>query len=206
MLILIIRFPRRVIRRCPAIRFAVNRTHKVMGRIKFLVSSIRTMNAMRALGVPCGNRCESMWFVLLYQPNITTVIHMDSDSGIVKDRCEVTEKFCGYKAEKFSKMIIKNSVITISSVPFSVFTIENFTSFLKLIVIAEISFLQFLLASHIFFLIKVRVRAGMPHERDRNVDLGSNTENRLFIILFLFVLSFVYLHLRVCLKSLSLLI
>jgi hypothetical protein len=45
-------FPSRVISRCPAIRLAVSRTHKVIGRIMFLVSSIITINDIRTTGVP----------------------------------------------------------------------------------------------------------------------------------------------------------
>lgn len=51
----IMEFPSSVIRRCPAIRLAVNRTHSVRGRIRFLDSSIITMKGMRAVGVPCGS-------------------------------------------------------------------------------------------------------------------------------------------------------
>lgn len=51
----IIEFPSSVIRRCPAIRLAVNRTHNVRGRMRFLDSSIITMNGMRGEGVPCGS-------------------------------------------------------------------------------------------------------------------------------------------------------
>jgi len=200
MLRLVSRFPRRVIRRCPAIRFAVSRTHRVIGRIRFLVSSIKTINIMRAVGVPCGSRWESIWLVLLYHPNIITVSHMDSDSGIVNDKCEVTEKFCGYKAEKFKRIIIKKRVITISSVPFSVFTMENFTSFLKFRVIEETSLLQLLFVNHIFFLIRIKEINGIPQERDKNVDLGSKTENKLFIILCFFLFFFVLLGLRVYMK------
>jgi len=47
-------------RRCPAIMLAVSRTHSVIGRIRFLVSSIRTMKFIREVGVPCGRRWESM--------------------------------------------------------------------------------------------------------------------------------------------------
>lgn len=49
-------FPSRTIKRCPAIMLAVNRTHRVIGRIIFLVISINTINIMRALGVPCGTK------------------------------------------------------------------------------------------------------------------------------------------------------
>lgn len=51
-----IAFPRRDMSKCPAIMFAVSRTHNVIGRIKFLTSSIRTMKFIRAPGVPCGKR------------------------------------------------------------------------------------------------------------------------------------------------------
>lgn len=53
-------FPSKVISRCPAIRLAVSRTQSVIGRIRFLVSSINTMKDIRAFGVPCGTRCASM--------------------------------------------------------------------------------------------------------------------------------------------------
>jgi len=49
-------FPSRVIRRWPAIRLAVNRTHRVIGRMMFLVSSIITMKDISAIGVPCGSK------------------------------------------------------------------------------------------------------------------------------------------------------
>jgi len=42
----------RDISRCPAIMFAVRRTHSVTGRIKFLVISIRTMKFISMVGVP----------------------------------------------------------------------------------------------------------------------------------------------------------
>lgn len=55
-----IAFPRRVISKCPAIMFAVSRTHRVMGRIMFLVNSISTINLIRAEGVPCGTKCANI--------------------------------------------------------------------------------------------------------------------------------------------------
>lgn len=53
-------FPSKDIKRCPAIKLAVNRTHNVIGRIRFLVISISTMNDIKAGGVPCGTKCLSM--------------------------------------------------------------------------------------------------------------------------------------------------
>jgi len=53
-------FPRRVIKRCPAIIFAARRIARVTGRIRFLVVSIRTMNGIRAGGVLWGIKCASI--------------------------------------------------------------------------------------------------------------------------------------------------
>jgi len=60
-------FPRRVRRRWPAIMLAANRTDKVIGRIKFLVISIITINGIRAVGVPLGTRCAKALMVLFVQ-------------------------------------------------------------------------------------------------------------------------------------------
>lgn len=53
-------FPKRDISKCPAIRLAVNRTHNVIGRMIFLTNSIITINIIKAEGVPCGTKCESI--------------------------------------------------------------------------------------------------------------------------------------------------
>jgi len=70
-------------KRCPAIRFAVSRTHKVIGRIRFLTISIITMKDTKAVGVPCGTRCVNMWLVFFIQPNIIMDIHIVSEIGSV---------------------------------------------------------------------------------------------------------------------------
>jgi len=45
-------FPKSDMSKCPAIKFAVNRTHNVIGRIMFLTSSIITINIIKEEGVP----------------------------------------------------------------------------------------------------------------------------------------------------------
>jgi hypothetical protein len=45
-------FPNKVIKRWPAIMFAVNRIAKVPGRIIFLIVSIHTMKGINIGGVP----------------------------------------------------------------------------------------------------------------------------------------------------------
>jgi hypothetical protein len=54
--IFVMALPNRDISRCPAIKFAVSRTHSVIGRMMLLTNSIKTMNIIKAPGVPCGNK------------------------------------------------------------------------------------------------------------------------------------------------------
>lgn len=53
-------FPSKVNSRCPAIMFAVSRTAKVPGRIRFLIVSMMTMNGISMVGVPWGTRCSNI--------------------------------------------------------------------------------------------------------------------------------------------------
>lgn len=46
----------KVNRRCPATILAAKRTDRVIGRIRFLVSSITTIKGIKAIGVPRGTR------------------------------------------------------------------------------------------------------------------------------------------------------
>ena len=61
-------FPNSVIKRCPAIIFAVSRTAKVPGRIIFLIVSIHTINGIRTPGVPCGTKWQNICCVLFTHP------------------------------------------------------------------------------------------------------------------------------------------
>jgi len=45
---------RRCIRRCPAVMFATSRTDNVIGRIKFLTISIKTIIGIKGKGDPIG--------------------------------------------------------------------------------------------------------------------------------------------------------
>jgi len=83
------KLPSSVIRRWPAIRFAVSRTHSVIGRMIVLVSSMITINIIRAGGVPWGRRWASMCFVLVIHPVVTTIVHRPRERGRVTERWEV---------------------------------------------------------------------------------------------------------------------
>ena len=54
--------------RCPAIILAVNRTDKVIGRIKFLIVSIITINGIKSVGVLWGIRWMNIFELLFIHP------------------------------------------------------------------------------------------------------------------------------------------
>jgi len=93
--ILIIALPNRDINKCPAIRFAVSRTDNVIGRMRFLTSSISTMNIIRALGVPWGTKWDNIMFVFFVQPKVTNLIQKINERGKLKVIWEVREKTWG---------------------------------------------------------------------------------------------------------------
>jgi len=66
----------------PAIILAVNRIVKVMGRIIFLMDSIKIINGINTLGVPWGTKWVNIWLVSFIHPKIIIL----SQRGRVKDR------------------------------------------------------------------------------------------------------------------------
>jgi len=128
-------FPNRDIRRCPAIKLAVSRTHNVIGRIIFLTSSITTINIIKAGGVPWGSRWESIWLVFFIQPNNIRDSQNTRDRGKVTVRWEVGEKIWGYKAKKFIKIMTVKVNMIIISLLFSFLFKVNLTSFLNVKII-----------------------------------------------------------------------
>lgn len=183
--------PSKHINKWPAIKLAVRRTHNVIGRIKFLTISIMTINAIRGIGVPCGSKCESMCLVFLVHPNIIKDNQNVRERGRVTLSWEVGENTWGYKAKKFKMIIVIKEVIINKSLPFSFFPNVKFTSFLKI----DRIFLKNLKYDDVFFHILIETNRGesnkMDQAREINELLGSNTENKLFIIL-LFFLSYRY--------------
>lgn len=61
-------FPKRVISKCPAIIFAVNRTAKVPGRITLLIVSIHTIKGISTGGVPWGTKWANICCVWQIHP------------------------------------------------------------------------------------------------------------------------------------------
>ena len=116
--ILIRALPMRDISRCPATILAVNRTHNVIGRIKFLISSIATMKFISSTGVPCGSMWESMCLVFFVHPFNIIAIHSVKERGRVITRWADTEKICGYSAKKLMVMIVPIVIRIIKLSPF----------------------------------------------------------------------------------------
>lgn len=110
-------FPRRVIRRCPAIILAANRTAKVPGRIIFLIVSMITINGIKAGGVPWGTKWANICVVLLIQPNIMKDSHKGRASAKVKIKCLVLVKIYGNKPSRLFHKIIENREIKIRVLP-----------------------------------------------------------------------------------------
>lgn len=59
--------PRRQSNKWPAIILADKRIAKVIGRIMFLIVSIKTINIIKAVGVLRGTKWAKDKFVILYQ-------------------------------------------------------------------------------------------------------------------------------------------
>jgi len=97
------------IRRCPAIIFAVRRTHSVMGRIRFLVISIRTMKFISIVGVPWG----TVWAITILKwfvsPKTKVVAHRSTANGKLMVRWAVAALLSGNRATAFrvNTIIIK---------------------------------------------------------------------------------------------------
>jgi len=131
-------FPSKDINRCPAIKLAVSRTHKVTGRIILLTSSIKTINIIRTLGVPWGTKWESILLVLLIHPNNIRANQNTKDSGKFKETWEETENTCGYKATTLIIIMNINNDIINKLTPFSFLPRVKETSLEKI----ETSFLN----------------------------------------------------------------
>jgi len=75
----------RAIKICPAVMLAANRTDRVMGRIIWLVLSIKTINWERAMGVPDGTKWENALLVFLIKTNKTYL----NQKGIPTERLKL---------------------------------------------------------------------------------------------------------------------
>lgn len=180
-------FPNKVIRRCPAIKLAVSRTHNVIGRINLLVISMITINLIKTTGVPWGTKWDNMWLRFFNQPNRLTVSHLTNAKGRVKTKWEVKENTCGKRAVKFIKKIKMNKIrIEASSLFFVLFRLKD-TSFNKNLENFLILFKCEGVENHKCWGIIKIINKPVNQHKLRDDEEGSKTENRLFIIVFSFL-------------------
>jgi len=170
----------------PATIFAVSRTHRVIGRMMLLTSSIITINAIKATGVPWGNRWITTYFVLFTHLNKMIFVHIKSDIDKFRSRWDERENTWENIATEFKSRINNITDIIIISVLFSDFFSEKLTSFFNLDIIVKRRVLLFDLFFHVFTLVNVRGIAVTIQDIFIIEDLGSNIENRFVIILCLF--------------------
>lgn len=124
--------PKSLINRWPATMFADKRTESVIGRIRFLTSSIITIKFISWTGVPVGTICAIIVLKLFFHPNL---INLNQNRiAIVKemDRWAVGVKVNGVKAIILVKRHPKNSIIRILEDIFLMLgAIRDFSSFDK---------------------------------------------------------------------------
>lgn len=107
------KFPNKVRSKWPAIIFAVNRIVNVIGRIIFLIDSIKIINGIRILGVPWGTKWVNIWLVILIQPNNIILIQRGSVIDKLMIKCLVLVKIYGNNPKKLLIKINVNKVINI---------------------------------------------------------------------------------------------
>lgn len=181
-------FPSRVSSRCPAIMFAVRRTARVPGRIRFLTVSITTMKGISGAGVPWGTRCSNMWFMFLIHPNSINVTHRGKASVSVNTKCLVLVNTYGNSPRKLFIKIMVNKEMKISVFPLCFAPVIVFISLCSLSV-SSFSVMVFrdgishilvgISSSPIAVLVQLMGRLMIPV-------VGSKVENRFLIIFSLF--------------------
>lgn len=171
------------INKCPAVMFAVKRTHSVIGRIIVLMISTTTMKFISWGGVLCGVR----WIISLL--GFFVILNRIDSSHIViaipnvNVPCDVEAIVCGKSAIKFSNSKINIVVWIILLFPFFSF-IRAFLSFLKFLFTLLIIWLMLVFVLFIWFIkIKMITMKEMLFIFIKDED-GSKIENMFVIIYF----------------------
>lgn len=113
----VILFPNRLINKCPAIMFAVNRTASDPGRIRFLIVSIITINGIRGAGVPLGIKCANISWDLFIHPNIINLNHIGNAKVRVNTICLLLVKIYGNNPIMLLYKININNLMIINLIP-----------------------------------------------------------------------------------------
>jgi len=128
-LVIIMKFPNRLIRRCPAIILAVKRIDSVIGRIIFLTSSINTMKFIKGVGVPLGRVWITIDFEKLLQPKVIIEAHKIIAVEKEIEIWAVGVKINGHIANKFIKITTMKIDFNEGILPFIFFFIDKHFDF-----------------------------------------------------------------------------
>lgn len=176
----------------PATILAVSRTHKVIGRIIVLVSSIRTMKFIKKDGVPWGTKWIRKLLVFTKIPNIRVLAQKHKAKKRVTVNCEVLAKFWGNKAKTF-KNKMKNKIDKVNKeFPFLILILKSVSFFITLerVINSQLKFIFIFLepAKNIMTRNTKKKEENLKYEEE-----GSNMENKLFIIFNIYDLWFSFL-------------
>lgn len=97
---------------------AANRTHKVNGRIKILVVSIKMSAGFNQSGAPPGKRCAATLEGLVITPEMINPSHIGSPNLKVKTKCEENLKIYGINPKRFTEIRKINSGVIMEFNPF----------------------------------------------------------------------------------------
>lgn len=179
-------FPNKVINKCPAIIFAVNRTANVPGRMIFLIVSMHTINGIKIPGVPCGTKWQNICCVLLIHPYNINLNHKGNLKVRVKVRCLDLVKIYGNNPRKLLNRIIENKLINRNVLPLNLLFPKRFLNSLckvKVIIVHKKVIRDGINQKDSGKIIKPKNVLSQFKDKLKIDDDGSNTENK-FIIIF----------------------
>jgi len=177
------KFLKSLINKCPATILADNRTERVIGRIKFLISSIITIKFIRAVGVPVGTMWIIIFFELFTHPNNIIESHIIIAVVNEIEIWAVGVKIKGNKAIKFIKIIDVKIDFINSRFPFLIL-LENKLC-ISLLIFELIVFTILIQDIFILYLLSaINIIGNMIDIQDKLKieDDGSKILNKLFII------------------------
>lgn len=177
------KFLKSLISKWPATIFAVSRTERVIGRIRFLTISIITMKFISGVGVPTGTMWIIIFFELLVHPKIIIRLHIHTANENVIEIWAVLVKINGNKAKKLIIRIAKNIALINKRVPF--FWFVEMRVFTSVLIALKMEFINVEIFNFDVILNtnkKITGKEKLAQAKLKDDWEGSKIENKLFII------------------------
>lgn len=155
----------------------------MIGRIKFLTNSIRTIKFIRGVGVPVGTIWIIMFFVLDNHPINIIVSHIIIAVEKDTEMWAVGVKINGNRARKFIRRITVNNDFININLPFFLLLEKRFSISLLIF-----EFKEFKVFIHVIFILNLDKLINIIGNKIDNQDIlikceeGSKIENKLFIM------------------------